>query len=895
MKMTGQGRHRNGIQAAWSPRGVMAAVPVRAALLLCLFASLLSSCMNEDLLGLEGGNPEDAVRIGAGVSATQTTRGAVGYIPETDAVSDGTFHLIYNTAGSSTTYGHARVEFGDPEGPTTGFAYYEEGGVEKELKWRNVYGNSGQSASSQSFYLTNLSPDRYTTSSTTALRQWRFHNVENPFVASPLDKVDGTNDILLGVTSASLSTGKVQFDMKHTLSLLKVTIEVYGASDDFFVELQDAEVSVTDVCKTLVSVYTAAPTSYSYQEDAAAAPSTNNGYGTYSDAGVLTLVKPGDETIRWANDTGSEPETDADGVRKKVYVTKEFIIPPQSIPPSPMPKITDEYTGARPKLTVKVPKSVVAGGTTDGYVTYSGYIPDVMFSVLADGTLSPQPENIAFKSGTQLNIRATINSPETDLVFAPVVVEPWTGVATSIVTTRQAGIYNERQWRAMVEAFTAGDLRELERYGYWDGEGNFVFQIWAGLIIPEEELKNCLANPGPGMPGSFCFLFNGYTVTLAEKGQETPSDPILSGAVGQIDLYNLVTGAHEEFLGIRNADHLRAAIAALMASGEPDVKSLSRYGTMDNTVNTLDFIIADTFDIPVDDVFQKVANKKWGYAITFVYNPGCKVYAVVDEGANLKIECEGESGYDKLDRLLYTGKAYGLYSANDFYFFTEVYNKYHKYNQKLLTLFAQEQNNGKWNGYYRSSLVLDGPRTFLSVVADPANGKPEYSAYWLSGQLTIEDEYTPWTFASSENALQAANGFTPMLIGTGAFTVASSVVSGYNSSNYRTLWGLGIFKDGKWTFKLHPTNSITSIAFSTLFGKMIPDAENGKYDYEFNLGSRSYTITEFPDSEDGTTTSNRTFYQTQRSATYPDSAEALKAVADGTYWEYFRKWEQERE
>ena len=68
------------------------------------------------------------------------------------------------------------------------------------------------------------------------------------------------------------------------------------------------------------------------------------------------------------------------------------------------------------------------------------------------------------------------------------------------------------------------------------------------------------------------------------------------------------------------------------------------------------------------------------------------------------------------------------------------------------------------------------------------------------------------------------------------------------------------------------------ISYDSLFGKMVPDENDGKYDFEFYLGSGSIQVTAFPE---GST--NRTFYQGGSNTSYPNSEEDLKYVANGTY------------
>lgn len=862
---------------------------------------LLASCINDDLLDSVQGNPEDQVTVGAYVNAAKTTR---GYIEEGE-INDGTFYMIYNIPGSSSTYGHAKVEFGKPEGPTTGYAYFMDGDTEKELKWGKVYGGGSE----QTFYLSNISPDRYTTSSTTSLLHWRFPSgSDNPFVASPLDKTDGVNDIVLDAMRASNATGKIPFELDHVLSLLKVTVDVYGASDNYFVDLSNAEVTLTDVCKTLNSLQISSPTSFSYS---ATMPTSGS---TYRDPGFVTLVDPASRSPYWDNDIMAPP-TMEDGVSKKRYVTKEFVMPPQSIPPSPLPPKSDDYTAGRPKLSVKVPRADIMGGNGEGFVTYSGYIPEVMFRMDDQGNLLPTPENIALLSGHQLNIRATINSPETDLVFAPVVVEPWASKGSFSVTTKQAGIYNEKNFRNMVIAYKEGDIRELERYGYWDGEGNFVFQIWAGLSLSESEIRGCLTEPGSSdMPDSFCFLLNGYTFTLAEKGMETPSDKRLEGCPGQIELHNIVSGKNEEFIGVRTTEHLRNVLKEFSATNLPNIKELSKHVLFNNSENILSVQIMDMIDIPIAEIFQKVDAKAWGYNVVFSNeaggfseNDGAHINAVFSEEDNVKLPLVVRNGYDVLNKIMYKSTAYSgnitLSPDEELYLFAEVVNIYYRYFPDLMPLFANYKDDSKrWNFQIGTMSSIIGSKVFNKFVNDSDPGRPDTYLSSLnvnnSVPLEIIDDKTPFKVSYQGNSGYQANSLRPALDGSGGqytFNHLSNVVKAYTSTadnRYLSLWKEGKYENGKWLFYLYTVTGNTwtpTATYEETFGQMIPDEDAGRYDYEFRAGAKGIQVTGVPVPGSSSTTTI-TFYNTQNNSQYPNDMPALKAMCNGTYWDLYEEW-----
>ena len=115
--------------------------------------------------------------------------------------------------------------------------------------------------------------------------------------------------------------------------------------------------------------------------------------------------------------------------------------------------------------------------------------------------------------------------------------------------------------------------------------------------------------------------------------------------------------------------------------------------------------------------------------------------------------------------------------------------------------------------------------------------------------------------------------------------------SSYNNTNYYYLWYHGYFdrNQKKWIFplKVLNNNSLHSTSWSTIFGKMIPDEEAGKFDYEFDLtGLASYKINSFPNAEGSSSTSAQTFQVKD------DTAEILKHICLGDYWRWLEEQQQ---
>ena len=859
-----------------------------------LAAAVLSwvSCA-EEYEAAHGAAGDDGERmvIGAAVAPDGQSR---SYVDE-GVVKDGTYYFYYKTTSAASSYKIANVDFGDPEGPATGYAYVAADDTRRDLRWKDIY-DSGKS--SQSYYLCNVKPELYTVYST-SWYTFRFNSgVENPYVASPLDEQEGTNDILSGsLTDKSSMTGKrLDFKLDHALSLLKINVDVYPSEDGKYVDLTNAEVSISNLCTTVGAFCITAPASFKYDAVSNNYSTSSGAYWNVDTENPLKLVDPTDETelISWARpeesadsdgeageEAGQDAEDDSDG--KMRFSTKRFVMPPQTIPPT---------SGiGRPVLTVKVPRADALGSQTEGgdeYVTYSGYIPQIMFS---DTGI---PEDIALRSGNQLTITATIDSPNPILLFAPVKVERWVNKGSHDFKIKQAGIYDATDIRNLIIVYQAlqrcGEqdkeryLSQLEKYGYRDENNYFVFQLWANTTVDLNALTIAGTMKKTGYAPDFAFMFNGYTVTLKEDDELQTS---LRGVEGQLTLYNMVTGQELAFEGIKEQAEFMALLKRLNDENSTSLAEMMQYGVLNNYDDTILFDINGTFDLELKDIYQSTPATFWGYKILFTVHSGQKVAVrFPDPNGDIVIMCEPGS-YCPLSTIV-PKRSTGISSAGEFYLLTECYNRYYKLdtNIELLKLFGTLSSN-KWTFRFLDAMTLDGARTFLSMIPDTNAGRPEYTVTATS-TVTVEDGLVPM-------ASDSAATIYAMLSGTGKATAAnslSSIVSAYNNSsnnmvNYQTLWGYGRFdrETKTWTFPLN--SSSQNITYSSLFGMMVPNATGGKYDYEFELGY-TMTVKSVPNNDDLDTSSNNDRVFSQNGSTsyaYPNTAADLKKMAMGTYWD----------
>lgn len=880
---------------------------------LLLMGMICFSCVQDDFSIVEdnAGDMEDAIRIKATISPNTQTRTYYGNTTE-EAVSEGTFYITYprNTnpeeTMSYTKYDMGTVVFGNDEDPFTGYAYFEKDGVKKDLKWRNI---KGEGSSSVTLFIHNIPPELYTIVNTgsdynTTYRQkYSFKAGSNPYVASPLDTVNGSNDLIIcGGSSVSSYGGKsansktdLEFNLYHRLSLLKLNFDVYASEDQGMVDLTNAKVYITNLYTTLSTINLYYCTNSNFRSSSSSS--------SYQDALIqdkkdqIAIVFPKDaisgddnliqESIAWKNVFDFPDFKDEEGEirHRTLYCAQPFIFPPQAF-----------SEDSRPQIIVEVPKEDVTGSTQDEgeVVRYTGYLPTVMYTPNAEGEYN-SVLSTALTSGYVLNVTATINSPNSELSFAPVKVENWVSKNTYSVSTKKAGIYSANDFNKLIDAYQKGRIGELERYGFQSGDNTFVFQLWANIILDETEIEGMM-EPGKYMLSqddiSFSFLFNGYAVTLSDGDEDEENDRILTDLDGQQELYKIVTGQEDDlFFGIRDSKDFKHLIELCHPSEgyeEPDKSELMKYGNLNSYDNSWTFYLKGDVELDIEDIYQKID--------MFFFNGDFKLnregHSITLNIGEKKLICEydKEAEYDEFLRLARTGTTYGITAAGDFYLLVKCYNDFYTIKPELISLFAPppaawEETENKaelsWVFYFRASMTVDIDRIAVKMKPDAENGRPKYSFY--SSGSTYDINFvgsTPFSTTTKSSStlyyVTAGTGYVSSSYGP------SRVVNAYQNNTYSTLWACGYLKDGVWNFSFtYPSGAtLNRIDYNDFFGSMILDENDGKYDYNFNITQNYIRVENCPQGS-----STRYFNKSGYSNNYPSDEAAFKRMANGTYWD----------
>ncbi|MCH5224960.1 MAG: hypothetical protein J1D77_03130 [Muribaculaceae bacterium] len=851
---------------------------------LILFAGILalaaSSCKDDFMADTPEGD-NDNILVSAKLTAAVNTRNE--YIDEGN-IASGTYYLYYPRKSSSSNVNHAMVDFGDAEGPTTGFAYFfDTEGKKRDLKWKHVY-NEG--LSSQTFHLHNIDSTLFTIYHDNHWQHLRFNvkNVVNPYRTSPLDTINATNDLIYGVGKGTRNSGKLEFELNHIMSLLKVNIEVFCANDGFQMNLDNAEVIITDVSTELGVFDMRDPVLFEYNTSTSTTANSggyNHTPGYYRNIQDVKLVDPENPNAQWAtNHPGLVDDEFKDHFTNHVYETMRWIMPPQSIPTN--------SSSPRAKLIVKVPYEDATGSPgPEKYKVFSGQIPPVMFKIDSDGSYYPSPEVFSFKGGHQINITASINSPETELTFAPVTIEAWASKGSFTVTTKQAGIYNSSDFYNVARLYAAGHIDQLERFGSVDDD-LCSLQIWGNITLDLEKIKESMKSSGDVEGGqNFEFCFNGYTVTVSQEGEE---DKILEGAVGQEELYNIVTGLDlHNYKAILTPEDFLTLIDFCNAE-EPNKEDLKKYGYFNNMDNTFTFDIRTDITLDIKDVYQKISWKVLGYDI--IFDEANSSVVTINLTDNAVLTAQSTDVIDKLKQIVVKNptNTAGFYDNDSFLFMIECYNNYANIYPDLLGIYGtKDAKTGKWTFYdsfnsypkpagdYSSTIYIDGDYAFAGMIPGGPNNNPEYGYSAKSNAfLSVSNDYVTYSSGNADYGnwihLTAADSKTTNL---------ATTISYYNSKNTRYLFNeCGYFKDTKWHFPIHP--DYTSEEFNTIFGTMQVDYENKKWDYEFTWEGE-FIISDAPVEEGSEET--ETLILDFNSL---DDREMFHSIMDGSYWKKFK-------
>lgn len=769
-----------------------------SAIFVLLCTTCFSSCVSDELDSLFDMSEDGLIRINANIDVVSSTRSTDRYIEE-GQIEGGVFNLMYQynyTAGSSY-YARADVTFGHPEAPEIGFATIEKNGKTKEMKWTDILYTR-----EIKMVLTNIDPQYISSYGSSYIYLNTDGANASPFVMGPLDTKKGTNDMLCGQISTTYNAKEITAHLYHRMALTKVNIKVYPAEDGHMVKLDRAKVYITNITPKVSRL------------------NTSNGtvYAKTGTASPMEMVIPNE--IKWGKtESIDDPENPYEQ-----YTTVDFVLPPQTL-----------STGtSHPRLVVEVPMEDVTG--SDSHIgqiqTYSSDLPPVMFR---EDSQNPESEDgigaaytLQFLQGNRLNITAYINSPETELYFAPAKVENWVDKSSHNVTCDQSGIYNAEDFYKLIQAYQDHKESQIERYGYKMADGTYVFQLWGNLTLNKSKiLEQMKSEISPEIP--FVFHFNDFSVTVVDD-IENDANEVLSGNFGQTSLYNIVTGSNKNSPQIASANDFKNVISAIESNNSTE---LSKYGYYYDYDNRWVFEFTGSFTVGIEDIFMKLDPASFSSPVVFNFN-GQSVS--VNFGNNKLLNISNYSNKSALNRLI--TQSSGVFDLTDYQFLKLMYNDYYPEFNDILLLFGSRKQNvetEEWVFPFMGVMTVQGDDFFGAMIPDANHpqfsigGSPSTASVTLVGE-GYNFELKPYSYSSYLTTYLKASGAMT------SYTNLTSMASNYyNNNNIQYLWYYGRFDKNldKWIFPVNFTHNSSNITYTAMFGKMIPDAFMGRKDYEF--------------------------------------------------------------
>lgn len=432
---------------------------------------------------------EDAVLINAGTSGMLSTRGE--YETDEDGnVSAGLFYLTYPTTDSKAEklqFNRLYVDFDKAKfypKYNRRYAYTEGKETGSELT------NAMIGSFPNTLFLDNVDPYSDNAENDTLVI---FPVENNPYTAG-LMTID--KDILWG-SEQKQTQNRYDFDLHHRMAGMRVKITVAASENDNLIDQYDlskAEVYLTNVVLE----------PYSFNRVNGNVNLAKNPVYSPRFPMVNNLNDDGsEEETGWKSTTTEYPDSE-ENPGDPVYITYDFILPPQA--PS------EEHW---PELVVRFPNPTPEEADEKPYKEFYGKIPKGMFTNYEGKTnygldLSFLPEHI-------LEIRTRISQNPPQLIFMPVKVYNWVKWETYTVIGHQEGIYETNQLYDIIRFYQSNNAKMLERYGEIKTLSNaevWVFDIFSNLTVELNQIRGAMQRTD--RPNGVVFRLNGHKIRITD-------------------------------------------------------------------------------------------------------------------------------------------------------------------------------------------------------------------------------------------------------------------------------------------------------------------------------------------------------------------------------------------
>ena len=436
--------------------------------------------------------------IGAAKAEMLHTRGA--YDTDDDGnVTGGIFYLTYPKAAGTQAkpiYSRLMVDFDEAikykvENEWRYYTYTQAENGGSELTNELISNNPNV------LFLDNVKSNKTGTENDTLIT---FNQDFNPYIAGLMTS---EKDIVWGFTNKHSNSNLYNFKLHHVMAGVKVKIAIDMSTplaDQY--NLERAEVYLTNI----VTV----PYSYSRLTGNVNLPA-NPSYDNL--ILVNNLNEPGgDNVLEWQS-IDEEEDDEGNYTGNPVYLTKEFILPPQTPTPS-----DDNW----PELVVRFPNPSPEEAETKPYKEFYGKLPRAMFT---DYATTNYGLDLAFLREHILEIRTKISQNPPQLYFLPVRVYNWVNWGPYTIVGKQEGIYSDTDLLSIISYYEQNNDRMLNRFGEFKN-GKWMFNIFNNLKLQLSDIKGKMAPTGQQSPVAFNLnnrkvsIYSGgellYTITSAD-------------------------------------------------------------------------------------------------------------------------------------------------------------------------------------------------------------------------------------------------------------------------------------------------------------------------------------------------------------------------------------------
>lgn len=681
---------------------------------------------------------------------------------------------------------------------------------------------------------------------------------DNPFKPGVFDAENGTNDLLWGTAGILSGEDFVEFELYHRMTRLNITVNVENnENENFLTSLKNARVWIEGLLLNPIT-YARKYGTLEFREiinvNSQQALANSIDEKLYSPEFVLVEgnlgssepddpsgVEDGEENSAWNSLVwAQEPEEIKNELQS--YSTKDFVFVPQTL---------RQGSETRPLLVIQVPKQDVNSNYNpdyegQDYIYYTGRLPYTMFVQNEDG-----PEyrtTLDFLPGYIINLETKLKPGDSELIFAPVTVEPWVWKGTFKPEARQAGIFNPGDLYALIDYYKANNSFWLGRYGFIaaaDQEtGTWTFQFNSGELDLQVDKIMGYMHPNTNVNGPegetvtppFKFDFRGRNQNyIMPNGEKTEMGSV---AASQNILYNIVTA--NRGMGVTGAENY--TFADLIDAYQVNSWTLFGFGSYKYNTEGVEpgpgkwtFNINEDLTLNYENIVAQMIPDENDYLSNFDFKiaEGKTVTVTGYPSGNANTTLVINPGEEQRLYTIVTTREDGIYSPS------QLFEAMNLYNGDLdLEEYTTTQNG---------QLVFPVWRNFILDSASIQGGMNEQSgreySFDLQGHTITLNQYdrTTYTNTTAQNLYDLMN--LNKVRGIGSEDSFMQMIEVYNSTTGAakavSSYGYYCFNQPRWNFSI---TNVLYIPRADIEGRMT--VENGRLPYSFSFNNNAVYIIE---------------------------------------------------